>query len=130
MSGTNDWKYFTEKELGCKGTGKCFMDKEFMKQLILLREDYGKPMVITSGYRSPEYNAAVGGSPKSAHILGQAVDVAISGSQAYALVNKAILHGFTGIGVAQRGPHNKRFIHIDTMLNSDTTPRPTIWSYK
>ena len=24
MSRTNDWKYFTEKELGCKGTGECF----------------------------------------------------------------------------------------------------------
>jgi len=41
-----------------------------------------------------------------------------------------MLHGFTGIGVAQRGPHNKRFIHIDNIVNSDTSPRPTIWSYK
>jgi len=67
MSGTNDWKYFTEKELGCKGTGECFMDKEFMKQLILLREDYGKPMVITSGYRSPEYNAAADPTVRPQH---------------------------------------------------------------
>jgi hypothetical protein len=59
-----------------------------------------------------------------------AVDVAVSGNLAYDLIRMAMLHGFTGIGVAQRGPHNKRFIHIDNIINSDTSPRPTIWSYK
>lgn len=34
----------------------------------------GNPMVISSGYRSPELNAAVGGSKTSQHMLGQAVD--------------------------------------------------------
>jgi zinc D-Ala-D-Ala carboxypeptidase len=131
MSGNKDsWKYFTKEELSCKGTDECFMDEEFMKQLHRLREDYGRPMTITSGYRDVSYNTVIGGSPNSAHILGQAVDVAVSGNLAYDLIRMAMLHGFTGIGVAQRGPHNKRFIHIDNIVNSDTSPRPTIWSYK
>jgi|TARA_R110000787_G_scaffold131614_2_gene243622 uncharacterized protein YcbK (DUF882 family) len=124
------WKYFTKEELSCKGTGECFMNEEFMAQLHRLREDYGRPMTITSGYRDVAYNTVIGGSPNSAHILGQAVDVAVSGNLAYDLIRMAMLHGFTGIGVAQRGPHNKRFIHIDNIVNSDTSPRPTIWSYK
>jgi hypothetical protein len=33
------------------------------------------PMIITSGYRNPELNAAVGGSPTSAHMNGRAVDI-------------------------------------------------------
>jgi hypothetical protein len=36
----------------------------------------------------------------------------------------------TGIGVAQRGPHDKRFIHLDDLKNSEQNPRPWIWSYK
>lgn len=32
------------------------------------------PMVITSGYRSPAVNRAVGGSPTSAHMRGEAAD--------------------------------------------------------
>lgn len=131
MSDNKDsWKYFTREELKCKGTDECFMDEEFMKQLHRLREDYDRPMRITSGYRDVSYNTVIGGSPNSAHIFGQAVDIAVSGSLAYELIRKAMLHGFTGIGVAQRGSHNKRFIHIDNMVNSDTSPRPTIWSYK
>ena len=131
MSDNKDsWKYFTREELKCKGTDECFMNEEFMKQLHRLREDYARPMRITSGYRDVSYNTVIGGSPNSAHILGQAVDVAVSGNLAYDLIRMAMLHGFTGIGVAQRGPQNKRFIHIDNMVNSDTSPRPTVWSYK
>jgi len=32
--------------------------------------------------------------------------------------------------VSQRGAHGKRFIHLDTMEDSDTHPRPWVWSYK
>ena len=34
----------------------------------------GRPMMISSGYRSPEINAAVGGATNSAHMFGYAVD--------------------------------------------------------
>lgn len=39
-----------------------------------LRQAYGKPIRITSGYRSYETNKAVGGSKTSQHKLGQAAD--------------------------------------------------------
>lgn len=35
----------------------------------------GKPLVVTSGYRPPAYNQAVGGVPNSAHVDGLAADV-------------------------------------------------------
>ena len=41
----------------------------------VVRRAYGKPMVVTSGYRSPSYNKSIGGSPKSAHCNGLALDV-------------------------------------------------------
>ena len=40
-----------------------------------LREKFGKPIRITSGFRSPELNKAVGGKPTSQHIKGEAVDI-------------------------------------------------------
>lgn len=46
------------------------------KLLQPLRLIYGKRMVINSGYRCPELNAAVGGVPTSQHLKGEAADVA------------------------------------------------------
>ena len=43
-----------------------------------IRAQWGQPLVITSGYRSPELNARVGGVPASAHMIGCAVDVRLA----------------------------------------------------
>ena len=40
-----------------------------------LREFYGKPIKITSGFRCAELNKLVGGSPTSAHVIGYAADL-------------------------------------------------------
>ncbi len=39
-----------------------------------LRDAWGKPLAINSGYRCPEVNARVGGVPTSQHGLGEAAD--------------------------------------------------------
>lgn len=39
-----------------------------------VRALFGRPIIITSGYRNPAVNAAVGGVPNSAHALGWACD--------------------------------------------------------
>ena len=50
------------------------------EKLELIRRFYdGKPIIISSGYRSPKLNKAVGGSPRSQHMRGQAVDFTIPG---------------------------------------------------
>lgn len=40
-----------------------------------LREAYGKPIKVNSGYRCPKLNKAVGGSATSQHMTGQAADI-------------------------------------------------------
>lgn len=40
-----------------------------------LREAWGGPLIVTSGYRCPELNKAVGGSETSAHTAGWAADL-------------------------------------------------------
>lgn len=44
-----------------------------------VRARLGRPIVISSGYRSPALNAAVGGAPNSAHVLGYAADLTCPG---------------------------------------------------
>jgi len=46
-----------------------------------LREWWGKPIVIGSGYRCPALNKAVGGVSNSQHMKGQAVDLFIDGDK-------------------------------------------------
>lgn len=44
-----------------------------------IRALFNRAIVITSGYRNPRVNAAVGGVPTSAHALGHAVDFHVAG---------------------------------------------------
>jgi uncharacterized protein YcbK (DUF882 family) len=53
--------------------------KENIKSLVLnvmdlIRRNYGMPIHINSGYRSPEHNKAVGGAANSQHVYGEACD--------------------------------------------------------
>ena len=123
-------QFFTRKELACRGTEECEMNDEFMSKLEQLRIKFNEPMIITSGYRHPAHNMVIGGARNSAHIQGRAVDVLVMGRPALRLVRLALECGMTGIGVAQRGPDSKRFIHIGDLENSQENPRPWIWSYK
>lgn len=80
-------KHFTLKELTKSSTAKRnnidntpnevkLLNLKYMaEQLEIIREKYGKPMYISSGYRSKELNRLVGGSKSSYHLLGLAVDI-------------------------------------------------------
>jgi hypothetical protein len=66
------------------------------------------PLEITSGYRDPEHNAAVGGAKGSEHIHGNAFDVSTRGmsdEERTALIAKARAAGFKGIGVYDNSLH-------------------------
>ena len=45
------------------------------KVLDPLREAYGKPIIVTSGYRCEKLNKAVGGAASSQHVKGEAADI-------------------------------------------------------
>ena len=72
--------YFDTKEFESKdGKPSPFDETVVKRELIVLlnaiRSRYGKPIVVTSGYRSPEHNEAVGGVKNSYHTLGLAADI-------------------------------------------------------
>ena len=121
--------HFTVDEMKCKGTGICTMDEVFMELLEQIRQEYGKPMIVTSGYRAPEYNAKIAKSgSKGPHTYGQAADLHLIGADANAVIKIALELGMTGIGIKQKGPHKGRFVHLDNLPNGEH-PRPWIWSY-
>lgn len=90
-------KYFTLEELtrsataSAKGIDNVPKSKAHLASLKLLvekvldpvREHYGAPVIVTSGYRSPALNRAVGGSATSQHSKGQAADFTVKGVSNY-----------------------------------------------
>ena len=121
-------KNFTVDELKCRGTGVCDMSQSFMERLQLIRDDYGRPLNPTSGFRAPEYNEKVSSTGRSGpHTTGHACDIHIFGAEALELIKIAQAHGITGIGFKLHGPKNKRFIHLDDLTGP---ARPNSWSYK
>lgn len=124
-------RYFEHSEFDQKGLeGSGFkMKQSFLIHLDELRHRCGFPFIITSGYRTPEYNNKVSSSGLTgAHTTGKACDIAVSGDKAYRLLEEAFKMGvFTGIGINQKGAN--RFIHLDTCTTADGLPRPVTWSY-
>ena len=52
-----------------------------MEVLQPLRDFLGKPVVISSGYRSEEVNKAVGGVKRSQHLKGEAADIHVENTE-------------------------------------------------
>ena len=48
-----------------------------------VRTAIGKPIAVSSGYRSPQVNAAVGGTDRSQHMEGCAADIKVPGMTPY-----------------------------------------------
>lgn len=48
--------------------------EELMEFMDSIRSAWGSAIIVTSGYRCPELNEAIGGAKKSAHQTGYAVD--------------------------------------------------------
>lgn len=123
-------KYFKRSEFDCKHCGQNLMVQEFMDRLDALRGLYGRPLIVSSGYRCPDHNARVSSTGRTGpHTTGRAADLAVTHRDAYELLALALAPGagFTGVGINQKG--TGRFIHLDDLPAAPGQPRPTLWSY-
>lgn len=116
------WPHFSIEELACRCAGRfCageyFHDAEFLDGLEALRRAAGRALVINSGHRCDQWNAAVGGAALSQH-KRIAVDVSLVAHDQHALARMAAAYGFTGQGFA------RTFLHLDRRA------RPASWYYK
>lgn len=109
----NEWRWqsFHIAELACKCSGRYCRGQywhapRFLDHLQGLRDRLGKPLIVRSGHRCTQWNAQVGGAPKSQH-KRIAVDLALHGHDRMQLYAAAREIGFTGFGLA------RSFIHLD-----------------
>lgn len=124
------YPYFTRKEMSCRCGCQGVPPDSFMKRLVKVRVEYGIPMIISSAYRCPEYNDLVSESGFNGPHTRGAIDTLVYRERALKLIQIAVKHGFTGIGVSQKGPLNQRFIHLDDIASYVVGfIRPNIWSY-
>src|SRR5690606_30843412 len=92
------------------------MEPAFLDRLQKLRSKLGFPLVISSGYRSPGYNAVVSQTGENGpHTLGRAADILAYGERALEMLAYAPVFGFTGIGLKQHGPWGARYLHLDDL---------------
>lgn len=111
------WPNFSPAEIASKGEGEVAFFDEDLDKLQALRTMVGKPMVLTSAYRSEAHNKRVGGAADSMHRCpdrngwrGSAFDVRMENHDPIAFEEAAKRCGFAGIGHYPK----KGFMHIDT----------------
>lgn len=107
-------KYFKVKEFACKdGSQVVFIDDYLVTILDILRSHIEKPIIVTSGYRTPEQNKKVGGARYSYHMRGMAADIRADGITAKELAKKLneIVPNECGIIVYEN------WVHFDVRKN-------------
>ena len=109
---------FKVRELRCRdGTDTVMVDEALTVVLQCIREHFGKPVTITSGYRTPAHNAAVGGAKSSQHLLGRAADIRVQGVSVedVAAYTESLMPDWGGVGrYPVKAGRATGWVHVDT----------------
>ena len=121
--------HFTLEELTASTTAKRLgLDNtpapELVPRLVLLAEMLERirttlnvPVVVTSGYRSPPVNRAVGGVTSSDHTQGHAADIVAPSFGSATVVAKTLAPLVSVLGIGQlilEGVKGKQWVHVST----------------
>ena len=105
---------FNSTEFDCHCGQYCsttLIDPQLVEYLQKIRDHFGKPIRINSGYRCSKHNVNVGGASQSYHTKGMAADIYIQGVTPGEVAQYAESIGMKGIGVYST------FTHVDTREN-------------
>lgn len=105
---------FKVKEFACSdGSDPIFIAEELVEVLQKIRTHFKKAVTITSAYRTPQRNSAVGGTAYSQHLYGMAADIKVQGisPKKVAAYAETIMLARGGIGIYST------FTHIDVRDN-------------
>lgn len=115
--------HFDRKEFACKcGCGFDKVSPDLVTQLERLRLFLKRPVQINSGCRCPARNAAEGGKPDSAHLTGEAADIACIDSG----TRYEMKHAIYQWSLFNRVGNGKTFLHVDVSM---TLPQGVEWNY-
>ena len=101
---------FRVREFACSdGSDPIFISPELVTVLQKIRSHFGRAVTITSAYRTPTRNKAVGGTTYSQHLYGMAADIKVSGiaPKTVAQYAEKLLPNSGGIGTYST------FTHVD-----------------
>ena len=129
---------FRVREFRCRdGTDTILIDEGLVVLLQCIREHFGKPVTITSGYRTASHNTRVGGSKSSQHLLGRAADIQVQGTDPLAVAAYAarLLPGWGGVGRYMGGLSDEQVLQERTaaistskaLLGEDAAPLETFF---
>lgn len=131
-------KYFTIEELTKSDTALSYgIDNtpperllpnlhRLMDYLDRVREAYGKPIRVSSGYRSAQLNSLVGGSPQSQHKQGLAADLVVPDlDRLFGVIRK--LGGFDQL-IDERPKGRGRWVHV-SIAPEGGKPRGKVMRY-
>lgn len=107
---------FKSTEFDCHGSGCCLttqIDEKLVEYVQKIRDHFGKPVNVSSGYRCPTHNKNIGGATGSRHSKGQAVDIYINGVAPAEIAKYAESIGILGIGLYETNSDGF-FVHVDT----------------
>lgn len=97
--------HFSRSEFKCKHCGRLVGPAlQLVDLLERIRAITGRPLVVVSGYRCAEHNAAVGGASGSQHVRGTAADI----GPFRATLKQAQALGARGVGTKGRWA-----VHVD-----------------
>lgn len=115
---TKNFNPDVDKRLKCSHCGAYHIKQSALDKLQLVREDAGRPLSLTSGYRCAQHPNEVNKSKPGQHNKGVAFDIKVSnGIERRQIAALGIKHG-ASVGVANT------FVHLDWR---DGTP--VMWVY-
>ena len=109
---------FKVREFRCRdGSDVVMIDESLVMLLQCIREHFGKPITITSGYRTAAHNKSVGGAKSSQHLLGKAADIQVADTtvEAVAAYAESLMPDWGGVGrYPVKAGRAKGWVHVDT----------------
>lgn len=114
-------EFFTWKELTTTSTGlpntpdtaaRNNLRRLCTEVLDPLRRHLGRPIRVTSGYRTTAVNRAVGGSSTSAHVQGEAADIKVDGLGSFDLLKAILASGIDFDQVIAYAPSRGGHVHL------------------
>lgn len=101
---------FRPYEFAChNGADTIKVDGRLIKALQKIREHFGKPVSVTSGYRTEAYNKKIGGATNSYHVKGMAADITVTGVSNIEVAKYAATF-LKGVGLYN---YKGGFVHVD-----------------